>query len=372
MSGYPDPVGRFHLDKSAVYESRTETIRTGSGAHVRVRDLHAALMAVNPYNLRRIATIAGIASGMNDPMEAGHDESVRDIVDLVRAMPQYCVPVIEAGRSIEKIREHFDDLLRDRKFGVSAMPDREGHRTARPDHLLGGMVGRASQKKHATPTRRAVHGWHDKLGQFFWETRTAEGEFSYFLRQDHKVMTLKASQRLSSMVAYEECFLVIRTAQGRYFLRWPTMSPQEPAWYLDSEGGAQWFYPAEDDFEELFPGFTYEVFGLQFGVPNIGTDYRRWIDDFEADAPSLGRDAPDAEAPKDAGSPGRMALLLELLEAADLEIRTAKELSKHFRTISNRYHPLKHLHATGEEKERINARYLEITNAYNELKKHYS
>ncbi len=363
-------MGRFHLDKAAVYESRTETIRTGSGRHVRVRDLHAALMAVNPYNLRRIATIAGIVSGMNDPMEAGHDESVRDIVDLVRAMPQYCVPVIEAGLAIEKIREHFEDLLRDRKFGVSAAPDREGHRNAGPGHLLGGAVGKPADKKKGPPPRRAVHGWHDKLGQFFWETRTAEGEFSYFLRHDHKVLTLKANQRLSSNVAYEECFLVIRTAQGRYFLRWPTSAPQEPAWYLDSEGGAQWFYPAEDDFEELFPGFTYEVYGLQFGVPNIGTDYRRWIDDVEQDAPSLGRD--EEEVHPDAGSPGRIAVLLEVLEADEIEISTAKELSKHFRTISNRYHPLKHLHASPEEKESINARYLELTNAYNELKKYYS
>jgi hypothetical protein len=363
-------LGRTHLDKAAVYESRTETIRTGAGRHVRVRDLHAALMAVNPYNLRRIATIAGISKGMNDPMEAGHDESVRDIVDLVRAMPQYCVPVIEAGRSIEKIAEHFEDLLRDRRFGVSAVPDREGFAAQRSDRMLEGTTERASAKPRGAPTRRPTHGWHDKLGQFFWETRDQDGEFSYFLRQDHKVLTLKGHQRLSSKKPYEECFLVLRTAQGRYFLRWPTMSPQEPAWYLDGDGNAQWFYPAEDDFEELFPGFTYEVFGLQFGVPNIGTDYRRWIDEVEAEAPSLGRDEEEAVR-ADPGAPGRLAALLEVLEAADLEITTAKALSKHFRTISNRYHPLKHLHATPEEKEQINARYLELTNAYNELKRYY-
>lgn len=335
-------------DKTAIYEPHNESIRTGDGRHVRLRDLHRALMAINPYNLRRITTIAGIASGINDPMEAGQDEAVRDVIDLVRGMPQYCLPVIQAGLNIPAASEHFEELFRDRRFGTSEAP---------------------TGAKDAAPARRSVSKYADKVASFFWESREREGEFSYFIREDQRVLVLNAGQRFASDEPYHQCFVIVRTMHGRFFLKWPAAARQEPAWYHDAQGRVQWFFPAEEDFEELFPGYTYEAYGLQFSVPNIGTDYRAWLDDFEEEAPSLGQ---DEERAPDATAPGRVAVLLEIIEAHDIDIQTLRDLSKHFRQISNQYHPLKHLHASPEDKERINLRYLELTNAYNELKKHFS
>lgn len=334
-------------DKTAVYEPHNESIRTGDGRHVRLRELHRALMAINPYNLRRITANAGIASGINDPMEAGQDEAVRDVIDLVRGMPQYCLPVIDAGLNIPATREHFEELFRDRRFGTSEAP--EGSRPA--------------------PQRRPVARYADKIAAFFWDSKGSDGEFSYFISEDQRALLLRAGQRFSTSQPYDECFVIVRTMHGRFYLKWPGNARHEPAWYHDAEGRVQWFFPAEEDFEELFPGYTYEAYGLQFSVPNIGTDYRAWIDDFEQEAPSLGHEEP--EIAEQASAPGRLAMLLEIIEAADLEIQTLRDLSKHFRQISNRYHPLKHLHASPDEKERINQRYLELTNAYNELKKHF-
>ena len=350
-------------DNAAVYEPSAETIRTGTGLHVRVRDLRDALRALNPFDLRRVATLAGIRNGMNDPMEVGCDDAARDIVDLVRAMPQYCLAVIEAGRSLKRNADRFEDLIRDRRFGVSAVPEHGGTVNLRGARAISGSVGGSAASGPHTPLRTGEAKWHDALGSFFWDTRHQEGEFSYFIRHDNKVLKLSAGQRLSTKKPYDECFLVFRTAHGRYFLRWPSAVRQAPAWYFDGDEPC-WFFPSEDDFEELFPGYTYEVFGLKFAVPNIGTDYRLWSDDFDGETPS-----PDVGDEPQALE--HIDRLLEILEAGDLGINTAKALSKQFRVISNRYHPLKHLHATDEEKVKINARYLEIANAYNELKKHF-
>ncbi|MBT3222402.1 MAG: hypothetical protein HN348_25295 [Proteobacteria bacterium] len=352
------------LDKAAVYEPHTETIRTGSGLHVRIRDLRTALRALNPFDLRRVGNLAGIKNGITDPMD-GCDEAVRDILDLLRAMPQYCIPVIKAGRALTRNADRFEDLLRDQRFGVSAVPEDKVAANLRQDRTLGGSIGgNARQKSWQTPQRTREGKWHDSLGNYFWDNREYEGEFSYFIRHDCKVLKLSAGQRFSTTKPYEQCFLVIRTAQGRFYLRWPSNTPQEPAWYFDGDE-PRWFFPAEDDFEELFPGFTYEVFGLKFRVPNIGTDYRLWFEDFDDETPT-------AEASEGAQAPDRIFELLAILEANDLQINSAKALSKQFRVISKRYHPLKHLQATAEEKVKINARYLEIANAYNELKKHFA
>jgi len=324
------------LDRRAIYEPRTETIRTGEGDHVRIRDLHMALSSLSGYQIRRLAQRAGIHKGINDPFEADDQEAVKDILDLCRAMPQYCRPVVDAGISLGGAGKPFQALLRNRMFGDGG----EGHYSSATD-----------------PTS------DPKLFRFFYDTKDQAGEYSYFIRQDRTVPMLRNGQRFDSDEPYQSSFVVIRTLLGRFYLRWPEHHRDEPAFYLQSDGTAH-FFPSEGlEFEELYPGYTYEVFGVQFSLPDVGVDYRFWQDDaFDEDEPETS----ETPLPVD-----RKAELLELLEAWDVSISSLDELSKHFRKLSLKYHPLKHLHASEEEKIEINEHYLTITNAYNELKKYY-
>ena len=118
------------------------------------------------------------------------------------------------------------------------------------------------------------------------------------------------------------------------------------------------------DFEELFPGYLYEVFGVQFRLPDLGTNYSYYLDN-EEEAPSLN----DPYAPPPiADEEDRLFELLVLMEATDVVFHNRKDLSKHYRKLSLKYHPLKHLQASEEEKEAIAARYTEITSAYNDMR----
>ncbi len=329
-------------DLYARYEPRTETLITGSGHHLRVRDLHRALRTLTGYGLRRLVSRAGISTGVNDPFESSDEECIRDILDLCRAMPQYALPVVRAGIEVAK-DEAFSDLLRNRAFGAS---------------------------RATAHTRDPNPKSDDRVTAFFFESRDQSGAFSYFIRHDRKTALLRAGQRFSSDRPYAECFTVYRSAQKRYFLRWPEEHRDVPAYYLDASGSFVDFFPTEEDFEELFPGYTYEVFGVQFAVPNLGTDYRAWYDDYE---PSVERDrqaGPSGPSGETGGEPDvdRVVQLLALLELNPHDLPTTEELSRQFRRLSVKYHPLKHLKASDEEKIRIEARYLEITNAYNELK----
>ena len=323
-------------DTSAIYEPRTESVRLGTGQHVDLRDLHRALSTLNPFQLRKLVKLAGIDRGVTDPMDVSAEETVRDVVDICRGMPQYTLPVVQSGRAFEATKKAFDGLIRDRKFGT------------------------ARKTGWTRPTDAA---WSDKIGKFFWETRDQDGEFGFFVREDRKSTVLRAGQRFSSTKPYEECFLVFRTAQRRFYLRWPEAAPDVPAYFLDSHGNVTDFFPSEEDFEEIYPGWTYEIFGVQFAVPDLGVDYRAWL--YE-DVPDEAELVLPEEEP--AGTEDYVATLLAVLDADPELIRTARDLSKHYRQLSVKWHPLKHLHASPEEKERINERYLELTNAYNALK----
>jgi hypothetical protein len=332
----------FPADDRAVYQAHTESITTGTGQHLRVREIHAAFTAVNPYQFRNITRRAGVSRGIEDPFENGQANSVADLLSLIRAMPRYALPLVQSGLSFPETRRHFDGLLHDRVFGAGQRP---------------------KQASNPGWNRPSDPRYSDKVSKFFFDTRDEEGDFSYFIRQDRKAAVLRNGQRFSSDRPYHENFLVYRDLLGRYFLRWPSEHLGVPAYYLDSEGNAVDFYAAEEDFAEIYPGWTYEVFGVQFAVPNIGTNYR----DFGEE---VGAEAPTAE-PAAAGSPDRRLALLEILEALEVALPDGRALSKHFRQLSTKYHPLKHLQASDAEKKRINDRYLEITNAYNELKAFY-
>jgi hypothetical protein len=333
----------FPADQRAIYHAHTESITTSAGQHLRLREIHAAFTAVNPYQFRNITRRAGVSRGIEDPFEKGQANSVADLLALVRGMPRYALPLVQSGLSFPETKRHFDGLVHDRLFGSAHRPKAaENNGWNRPSDPY----------------------YSDKVSKFFFDTRKDEGDFSYFIREDRKAAILRDGQRFSTDRPYQESFLVFRDILGRFFLRWPAEHGAVPAFYLDSEGQAVDFYAPEDaDFAELYPGWTYEVFGVQFSIPNIGTNYRDFGDETMAEE--------TVEAPRAAGSPDRRLELLEILEAVDAEIVDGRALSKHFRTISIKYHPLKHLQASDAEKARVNKRYLEITNAYNELKGFY-
>lgn len=264
--------------------------------------------------------------------------------------------------------DRFEGLIRDRAFGS------------------------ASHQQRAEPTEHEVAPqvrFDKSIGRFFWETRDWSGEYQLFVTGDQKTLTLSPKEKFESHEPYEVCFIVVRTQDKRYWLRWPDAHRDIPAYYIDETEQAVWFFPHPVEgetvyFEELFPGYIYEVFGLQFQLPDIGVDYSAFVDD-ELDAfaewdPSAaannrrraaGRSGPGGET----GRAGRATTSdddwqtwLDLLELKADAISTRKALSKHFRRLSLKYHPLKHLDAPDAERERIAARYVEITTAYNALK----
>jgi hypothetical protein len=334
----------FPEDRRAIYHAHTESITTSAGQHLRLREIHAAFTAVNPYQFRNITRRAGVSRGIEDPFEKGQANSVADLLALIRGMPRYALPLVQSGLSFPETKRHFDGLVHDRLFGSAQRPK---------------SAGNAAWNRPSDPY------YSEKVSRFFFDTRDDEGDFSYFIREDRKAAVLRNGQRFSTDGPYRESFLVFRDIVGRFFLRWPSEHASVPAYYLDSEGQAVDFYAPDDaDFAELYPGWTYEVFGVQFAIPNIGTNYRDFGDEAMEEEEVGGASRP-------AGSQDRRLELLEILEAVDADIPDGRALSKHFRQISIKYHPLKHLQASDAEKARVNRRYLEITNAYNELKPFY-
>lgn len=359
MAASPDP--------KAIYDRRTETVKTGDGRYVRVRDLYRALATLNQVQLDRLIKKAGVRGAVGDPFDVKRSVVVEDLVDLCRTRPQFCLPVVETARALPTAGERFAHLLRDRAFGGSG----EGAPPA------------------ADPAPDAAY---DKsILQFFYETRRWPGEYQLFVTQDGRTLTISPGERFDGREPYELCFVVVRTPDGRFWLRWPDHHRDEPAWYLDPSGQPVHFYPhpieGEDkEFEELFPGHIYEVWGVRFQLPDIGTDYSVYYDD-DLDAwnewdPSAGREArqatagpgpePGAARPPAPPAKSEVERLLAVLELRPGDVSGPKELSKHYRMLSVRYHPLKHLDAPDDEKERIQQRYLEITVAYNALKAHFT
>ena len=359
-------------DTKAVYDSRTETVKTGDGRFVRVKDLFTALATLNQVQLDQLIKRAGLRGAVGDPFVDSRGSVVKDLADLCRSRPQYCLPMLHTALALPTAGPRFEGLLRDRAFG-SASNQQPGE-------------GRAQ-----LTTGDGVR-FDKTISRFFWETHDWKGEYQVFVTGDQRILTLSPGERFDSSEPYRICFVIVRTPDGRYWLRWPDDHRDIPAYYVDEQEQLVWFFPhaveGEDkDFEELFPGYIYEVFGVQFQLPDIGTDYGAFADEFAdafetcdpAEAAARRRAADHAEARREARREGRQAppppsAMSEeerwwaALEMEPGEVSSRKALSKQFRTLSLRYHPLKHLDAPEEEKERVAAKYLEITVAYNSLK----
>jgi len=361
-------------DKKAVYDRRTETVKTGDGYYVRMKDLYQRLATLNQVQLDKLIKRGGLRGAVGDPYDGARSKVVEDLVDLCRTRPQYCKVVLEAAQSLDGAAgARFQDLLRDRFFGST------GDAEVSPEPVSAGKFDKG-------------------IGQFFFDTRGWSGEYQLFMTQDGRVLTLSPGERFDGHEPYELCFVLVRTEDGRYWIRWPEQYRHEPAWYMDELGRPVWFFPhtvdGEDlDFEELFPAHVYQVFGLQFQLPDIGTDYSVYYDDdlstwkewdpsdrknpSAADAEAYARATAEARARGEAPPPPPPALseqerLLAILGLKPGQVSTGKELSKHFRTLSLSVHPLKHLDAPEHEKVKINARYQELSAAYNALKVWYT
>jgi len=359
-------------DTKAIYDNRTETVRTGDGRFVRVKDLFKALATLNQVQLDRLIKRAGVRGAVGDPFVDSRSSVVKDLSDLCRSRPQFCLPILTTALELETAGSRFQGLLRDRAFGSAS------HQ----------QVGEGQSRQDDQDDIR----FDKTVGRFFWETREWKGEYQVFVTGDQRILTLSPGERFDSSEPYRICFVIVRTPDGRFWLRWPDHHRDIPAYYVDENEELVWFFPhpvdgEQLDFEELFPGYIYEVFGVQFQLPDIGTDYSTFADDhaeaFESWDPSEAaarrRAAEHAHARADAHAHGRdapppPASMSEeerwwaALELAPGQITSRKALSKHFRTLSLRYHPLKHLDAPEDDKERVAARYLEITVAYNALK----
>lgn len=358
-------------DTKAVYDSRTETVRTGDGRFVRVKDLFKALATLNQVQLDRLIKRTGIRGAVGDPFVDARSTVVKDLADLCRSRPQFCLPMLMTALDLEVAGSRFEGLLRDRAFGSAS------HQQA--------------QDSHDRPKDEGIR-FDKTVGRFFWDTKGWEGEYQVFITGDQRILTLSPGERFDSSEPYQICFVVVRTPDGRFWLRWPDQHRDIPAYYVDEREELVWFFPhpvdgEELDFEELFPGYTYEVFGVQFQLPDMGTDYGAFADEHQdafhtwdpSDAAARRRASDHAQQRDEARADGRAAppppasmseeeRWWAALEVAPGSITSRKALSKQFRTLSLRYHPLKHLDAPDAEKERVAARYLEITVAYNALK----
>jgi hypothetical protein len=354
-------------DTKAVYDSRTETVKTGDGRFVRVRDLYKALATLNQVQLHQLIVKARLGGAVADPYEVKRSDVVEDLVDLCRTRPQYCLPILTTCLAMPTAGPRFAKVFRDRAFGSASARD--------------------VADDHERDVADDIH-FDKAIGQYFYETGKWPGEYQLFITQDQRTLTLNPRERFDSHEPYELCFVVVRTPDGRFWLKWPEHHPDTPAYYMDEHGQAVWFFPHEVegeplDFEELFPSYIYEVFGVQFQLPDIGTDYGVYYDDdldawTEWDPSDAKRRAVTggerahgdaAEAPR---AVGELERLLAILDLKPGEISSAKALSRHFRKLSVQVHPLKHLDAPDAEKIRIAARYQEITTAYNELKLYFS
>ncbi|MFT7518463.1 MAG: hypothetical protein ACI9MC_000594 [Kiritimatiellia bacterium] len=356
------------IDPRAIYDSRTETVKTGSGKFVRIKELYQALAELNQVRLNNLIIRAKLRGAVSDPYEETRSVVVEDLVDLCRTRPQFCLLVVQTGREMDRVGQHFEHLLRDRAFGSSTSREvAEDHARHVSDDIV----------------------FDRNIGKYFFETRDWPGEFQYLVTHEQQVLRLSPGQRFDSHEAYEISFVIVRTPDGRYWLRWPVDYPDVPAYYMEKDEPVHFFPHAIEgenvDFEELFPGHVYEVFGVQFQLPDIGTDYSVYYDD-ESDAwnewdpseakkhadrqeqawSSLGDDEAVDEPAND------LERLMRILQLQPGQVTNSKQLSKHFRTLSLKYHPLKHLDAEEQDKERIAARYLEITTAYNEIKAYFS
>lgn len=358
-------------DTKAIYDSRTETVRTGDGRFIRVKELYKALATLNGVQLDQLIKRAGLRGAVGDPFVHSRTEVVKDLSDLCRSRAQFALPMLLTALELETAGKRFEGLLRDRAFGSAS------HQQVAEDHARADEEGIRFDKS---------------IGAFFWDTKDWSGEYQLFVTGDQRTLTLTPGERFDSSEPYTICFVVVRTPDKRYWLRWPDEHLDTPAYYVDETENLVWFFPhpveGEDkDFEELFPGYTYEVFGVQFQLPDLGLDYGAFADEFDeafdtwdpSEAASRRRAAEHAQQRAQAHREGREAppppsAMSEeerwwaLLEVAPHSLTTRKELSKQFRRLSVRYHPLKHLDADPDEKERIAARYLEITVAYNGLK----
>jgi len=359
-------------DKKAVYDNRTETVRTGDGRFVRIKDIYAQMATLNQVQLSQLITRAGLGGAVSDPYDAKRSEVVQDLANLCQSRPQFCLPIVLVAMQLPTAGERFNDLLRDRAFGSAS-------------HQQQAEVG---------PTDVASQVRFDKsIGRFFWETREWSGEYQLFVTGDQKTLTLSPKEKFESHEPYEVCFTIVRTTDKRFWLRWPDDHRDIPAFYMDNGEEPVWFFPHPVEgealqFEELFPGYIYEVFGLQFQLPDIGLDYSAFVDeDLDAFAewdPSdaaanrarvgAGRQSGASSGHSAGSSRGAPPVGTELdgwlhaLEMTAEQVSTRKALSKHFRMLSLKYHPLKHLDAEDAERERIRERYVEITTAYNALK----
>jgi hypothetical protein len=346
-------------DIQATYDRRTETIRTGSGRYVRAQELYRALATLNQVQLERLIKKAELTGAVSDPFEASRATVVEDIINLCRTRPQYCMPVIETARRLPTAGARFADLVRDRAVG-SGIPE--------ADRRLRATGGRATYQHTIT--------------QYFFETRTWKGDLQILIDRDGKLTTHAPGDGSTADLDYDHSFVVVRTSDKHYWLRWPERDPECPACYLDERGERVAFLPhpipgAIKGFEEIFPGHNYEVFGVRFQLPDLGVDYSNYYNDEDdlwkdwdpSDYRRSTRPTTRSQGPEPADG---LHALLRVLELTPGQVRTAKELSKHYRLLSVRYHPLKHLRASDDERARVNERYAQITQAYNELKAFFS
>ena len=354
-------------DTKAVSDSRTETVKTGDGRFVRVRDLYKALATLNQVQLAQLVRLAKLGGAVEDPYEVKRSVVVEDLVDLCRTRPQFCLPIMQTCLAMPTAGPRFEGIFRDRAFGSGTT--------------------REVSDDHERDEPADIH-FDRTIGQYFYETSSWPGEYQLFVTSDQRTLTLGPRERFDSHEPYEICFVVVRTPDGRYWLKWPEDHLDTPAYYMDDREVAVWFFPhpvdGEDiDFEELFPGHIYEVFGVQFQLPDIGTDYgvyyddeleawREWDPSDEAARRKVVEEGRRGQARVGASPPtSELERLLAVLELAPGEISGGKALSKHFRKLSVRYHPLKHLDSPDAEKAAIARKYQEITTAYNALKAYF-
>ena len=353
------------LDNRANYDRKTESVRTGDGRFVRIRDLYAALATLNAVQLNRLIKQAKLAGIVGDPYVDHRSSVVKDISDLCRSRPQFCLPIIRTARRMDGVATRFEGLFRSQAFGASAQAE---------------VVDSGSLQLNPH--------FEKSIGTYFWETRDWTGEYQALVSERRRVVTLSQGEQFSSAEPYQLCFSIVRTPDLRYWLKWPSQHLDVPAYYFDETETLVGFFPHEipgetSDFEELFPGHIYEVYGVQFQLPDLGLDYSEFeelfeemFEEWDPHQAAADRRRADRDKRAEAGEPvpppsaamSEEERLWATLELYPGDVSTRKGLSKQFRELSRRYHPLKHLDADPETKAEISARYLAITVAYNTLK----
>jgi len=360
---------KYPADERATMNHKTGTIKTGNGKYVRLDEMAKALDKLVDLYLARIINRSGASTYLPDPYEYSRKIVIDEIIALLKVQPKFCKPMIRHGMEIDYAADDFKKLFRDQQFGARTTTHQRDQ-----DNLAGGDF---------VDTRLVSDFFLSADARRFLRTAT-KGEYAFFIRGDRMCVKLKAGQSFSDDVRKRTCFQVYMMFDGRFFIGWPKDYLAQPAYYFDQDGTAHQFFPDDvgDHMTEVYPGYTYELFGVRFTLPDVGHDYSRYFyeEQAEDDAYGPGEDHDSGTRTGSTYDPSHYdpsqdedfrRSLLSVLGVTPEDITTRKLLDKRYRTLAKKLHPDRNRTQPEHIQNEREQEFKEVASAYDILKEHF-